>query len=154
MFGDEQLKLKQDLRKLCLGILEDRMENARFAVDEIEDLIQGIGGTSEESDDDYINSKRLELEMLSKRLMDARDELKRLQRMRIEEEFREVGPGAVVMTDEGNFFVAVGLGVIHAQGGAFMGISALAPIYLAMAGKKSGEKFSFREKHYQIRDIF
>lgn len=65
----------------------------------------------------------------------------------------EVEVGAVVMTDKINFLIAVSVENFDVEGKTFIGISTKAPIYKAMAEKKTGETFSFNGNDYKILDV-
>jgi hypothetical protein len=66
----------------------------------------------------------------------------------------EVRVGSIVITDKMNFFVAVSSEDLDVNGKPYFGISAKAPIYSEMAGKKNGESFKMNEMSYQIKETF
>lgn len=63
-----------------------------------------------------------------------------------------VQPGAIVITDRLQFLVGIS-GEFESDGEKFQGISASAPIYAAMKGKKAGENFSMNSTDYTIKAI-
>lgn len=69
-------------------------------------------------------------------------------------EQEEVAPATVVKTNIGNFLVAVPEPEFEAGGEKFAGISTRSPIYQAMEGKKSGDKFDFNGNTIEIKEVF
>ncbi len=65
-----------------------------------------------------------------------------------------IGPGAVVLTNNKNFFISIAIEDFFVDGKDFVGLSPKAPIYVAMEGKKAGDSFSFRNMDYTVEDIF
>jgi transcription elongation GreA/GreB family factor len=62
--------------------------------------------------------------------------------------------GSGVITDVQKFFISVSLGEITVEGEKFFAISAMSPLFKAMAGKNEGDEFAFRDKKYRIESIF
>lgn len=64
-----------------------------------------------------------------------------------------VVPGALIFTDNFNFFVGISFPSILFEEINIMGISTETPIYIEIQGKKSGDKFTISEKTYSILSI-
>ena len=65
-----------------------------------------------------------------------------------------VEPGAVVVTNQRTFFIAVSTEKVAIDGKEIFGISTKAPIYFAMEGLKKGDKFSFNGIDYEIEIVY
>ncbi len=65
-----------------------------------------------------------------------------------------VEPGAIVMTDQLNFYISVPTDKIEIDSESFIGISVKSPIYAVMRGKKKGDGFTFNETNYTILDLY
>lgn len=65
-----------------------------------------------------------------------------------------VQPGAVVITDRENFFVSASIEDFDVDGVHFFGLSTESPLYIAMEGKKKGDRFGYNYSEYQITDVF
>jgi hypothetical protein len=65
-----------------------------------------------------------------------------------------VEPGAVVVTNNRTFFIAVSSERVEVGEEVIYGISTNAPIYTVMAGLKKGETFKFNGTGYKIEDIY
>ncbi|HEY8927647.1 MAG TPA: 3-oxoacyl-ACP synthase [Mucilaginibacter sp.] len=65
----------------------------------------------------------------------------------------KVGPGSVVFTNNGNFYIAVSAGAIMVSDDRFFAISPASPIGLKLAGLKAGAEFKLNDKIYQIKKV-
>ncbi len=65
-----------------------------------------------------------------------------------------VTPGAVVVTNERTFFIAVSSEKVEIDGKFIFGISTNAPIYSVMEGLKKGDAFEFNGTAYKIENIY
>lgn len=65
-----------------------------------------------------------------------------------------VEPGAVVVTKERTFFIAISSEKVDIDGQIIYGISTNAPIYLAMQGLKKGDRFDFNGVDYKIDNVY
>jgi nitrogen fixation/metabolism regulation signal transduction histidine kinase len=66
----------------------------------------------------------------------------------------EVAPGAVVVTNQGTFYISVSTDDFQVDGKQVRGISKEAPIYEVIKEKKKGNAFSFRDVGYEIKDVY
>ena len=65
-----------------------------------------------------------------------------------------VEPGAVVVTKERTFFIAVSSEKINIDGQVIFGISTNAPIYSAMQGFKKGDTFEINGVVHKIENVY
>lgn len=61
--------------------------------------------------------------------------------------------GAIVKTDNGNFYISVGSGKIMFSGENYYAISPLAPLSKIFMGKLKGDHLKFRDRKFQILHI-
>lgn len=61
--------------------------------------------------------------------------------------------GSLILTDQGNYFLAISAGLIKIENQAFYAVSASSPIGRQLLGKKSGSVISIGEKEIQILDV-
>jgi len=66
----------------------------------------------------------------------------------------KVGPGAVVRFDGRNVVVCVSTVRFDVAGETYMGISTQSPIYLAMAGLRAGDVFTYNGSDHTVDDVF
>ncbi|MEH0155070.1 hypothetical protein V6R21_13070 [Limibacter armeniacum] len=62
--------------------------------------------------------------------------------------------GNVVHTNNGNFFVCFAFEPLKIDGVKFIPIAKSAPIYEVLQGRRKGEKFQFRDKTFEILDVY
>lgn len=63
-------------------------------------------------------------------------------------------PGAMVITNHLNFFIAVSSEKVEVEGDVIFGISTKAPIYSVMQGLQKGAAFSYNDTNYEIEDLY
>lgn len=76
-----------------------------------------------------------------------------LARVPLERTFDHVAFGSLVETDQGTYFVAIGLGRIEFNGGSCFAISLASPIGQALRGKSVGDKIIFNGQAITIASI-
>lgn len=62
--------------------------------------------------------------------------------------------GSIVVTDKDIFFVSTSIERFEADGKSLFGLSAQAPLYQTMRGKKKGDSFTYNKKTYKIKEVF
>ena len=78
---------------------------------------------------------------------------KELQQIDIEAAFDKVQQGALVLTNQGNYFIAIGLGKVEVAEKIVYAISVLSPIGKALLNKEIGEVVKFQSKEIIVEDI-
>jgi hypothetical protein len=96
---------------------------------------------------------QLEMEKIGFQLGEAQKIKQSLLRINPDLNSVIVESGSVVLTGEGNFFVAIGAGIITFDKEDYFAISPASPIARNMWGKKAGDFFSFNKKEYYIKNI-
>ena len=61
--------------------------------------------------------------------------------------------GSLITTDNGIFFISIGVGKLEIKSNKYFIISLLSPIGFAMKGLSKNEKFTFRGIKYFIKNI-
>jgi hypothetical protein len=61
-----------------------------------------------------------------------------------------VAPGAIVAFDGDRYVVGVATEAFECDGNSYQGIATDAPVYEAIAGKRSGDTFTFRGREHRI----
>ncbi len=98
-------------------------------------------------DDEVLNTLESEREF-------AQMEMGYLKSLNTDQVNEMVEAGAVVVTNQRIFFIAVSIEKVEIEGEAIYGISTNAPIYSAMAGLKKDDKFEFNGINYKIESIY
>lgn len=151
---DQQLKMKKALIKSLLDRNEaeiNAFENVQQSRLEAIDIEEGEPADWYENTNDEV-ARRMELNAES--LEELTYQTTMLRELDAEEISDEVKVGAVVETDNGNFFVAVPANEIEVMGKKFTGVSVKSPFFQAIKGKKEGDAVSFREYDYRIKAVY
>ena len=96
---------------------------------------------------------QIELEKQETQLAKLRSLKADLDRMPLDRKFEEVGFGSLVTTDQGTYFIAIGLGAIDMDGEKLYAISLQSPIGETLAGKQVGDEVVFGGKRQRILKI-
>lgn len=124
----------------------------------VKDAMSNEGNVNEESYDNHQQTFEAqilaEVNLLNDELEFANHELSEMRKIDSNYVHSYVDYGAVVETDQRNFFVSASLEEFTVGDKQFFGISINSPVYQAMRGKKVGEHFSSHKNVYIIRSIY
>jgi hypothetical protein len=144
--------LKIKLIAACRQKLTDSGINLQLAMDDLQQQSNDYGAPKDRYDPFKTQLLRRR-DMLAQQLAKELQELKILDKIDIKIPCREINFGAVVLTNEFNYFIAVGLGKIEIPDGQFYAISTQVPLFEAIRGRKAGDTISFREKQIRIEQV-
>jgi len=153
---EEQLKRKQHLLTECLRLQTANIEQLRGAM---LDAQQSANDNEDDTEEKLFNSYREEMQnkrdMFARQLDQALDDMALLSKVTATVANKDVSLGAVVETSQGQkLFISISLGKVVADGETFFAISPSAPLFKAMAGKKKGDTYDFRDQKVTIREVF
>jgi hypothetical protein len=117
--------LKQQLYKQCLNYIQQRMEAAQLAIDELQEST--AEDTKSSAGDKYEPGREM---------------------MQQETEVAETG--SVVLTSNGNFYISISAGALIVDNERYFAVSPASPIGLQLKGLKKGDEFSLNGKLYHI----
>ena len=145
---------KKQIIEACRQAVEESTQRTQQTMG---NLITDSTESNEETGSDKYESKDEEMiedsRIMEPHLEFLQRELVVLDAVNPETQNEEVGVGAVVITGSLRFLVAVSA-QFNVGNEDFVGISAAAPIFEAMRGKKAGDKFSFNGNDYTITEVF
>ena len=96
---------------------------------------------------------QLEQEKLSLQLVEVQQLQQVLDRLQLEGLPPSIGEGNLVVTGQGNYFIAISAGKVEMEGRQYYLISSASPIGAALANRKAGETISFRGQSIQILEV-
>lgn len=146
--------LKSYLHAKCVAYIERRIDTARKAIEEAQDAANDE--TKSSAGDKYETGRammQLEIEKNSTQLNESIKQKQALLEINPGFEYDTVQRGAVVITDQLNFFIAISAGQFDVEGKSYQTISQASPIGSAMMGLKKGDTFQWNKKEYQIRNV-
>ncbi|HZY79216.1 MAG TPA: hypothetical protein VFE50_06830 [Cyclobacteriaceae bacterium] len=122
------------------------------------DIMANDGNVNEEEYDrteQSIKSSLIdEAEAISDELHFVRDELRELEKIKVHAASKTVVPGAVVVTNRGDFFVSASIEGFNVGKSHFFGLSRRSPLYKKMQGRKVGARFRLNKLDYVIKEIY
>jgi len=96
---------------------------------------------------------QLETEKLTKQLSEALKVEQTLTQINPTTKHKKAGLGSLVTTNNGTFYIAIGLGKIELNDEVIFAISSISPIGKLLIGLKKKESFSFNGRSYSIDEI-
>ncbi len=151
---EERVVFKRDILNRCIELQAGVINTAKRAMDEAQESANEEKGSTEEKFDSFRESMQITRDMYARQLQEAIDGLALLKRIVIVPIADSVKLGAVVHTNLQNYFISASLGELDYDENTYMAISTQTPIYQALAGKKKGDTFVFRDQKYRILEIF
>jgi transcription elongation GreA/GreB family factor len=146
--------VKQLLHETCLAKLDESIASLTQAIEEARTAQKEE--TKSSAGDKYETTREMmtqEIEKNSSQISKLMADRNRLIAVAQNDANTSVQQGNIVFTNQGNFYLAVSLGVVLCDGVKFQTISTSSPIGQLMLNKKSGDKFLFHDKEYIIERI-
>ena len=147
-------ELKKALHALCTTFVQQRMGNAMQAIAAAE---QSASVDTKSSAGDKYETGREMMQQEKNRnmaqLTEANKLLVTLNRIGTNGNGQKTEEGSVVITNNGNFYIAISAGIIAYAGVNYFAISAASPIGVKLLGCKVGDEFVLNGKGYLIKEV-
>lgn len=151
----QELGKKQRLLKECRKVLDVQVKAAKDAMDDAQrSANEAQGAAMEDKFESFRESCQIQRDMYALQLDRLMSSMTLLRRINVTKVNSEVSPGAVVHTDLHNYFIGVGACEIKVDGESYYAVSAMSPLYKAMAGKTTGDTFTFRGSEYRVLQVY
>jgi hypothetical protein len=144
---------KQALREHCFLLLKRQILSNESAMAEVK---AAIHNETKSSAGDKFETARATMQQEVDRLKGSIIKLKQQEQLLKQTpstSCEAVCPGALVLTDRGQYFISIALGKLQVAGNKYYAISPQAPIYQSMRDKKVNDNFTFNSKQIQIISI-
>lgn len=145
------LKSKLALHQHLEEILLNRISQAQQA---LEDIIHSRDNESKSSAGDKYETGRSMMQQAQQQqesqLQASIKLLQQLRALKTEKQATQVSLGSLITSNQGLFYLAIGLGEIHFEDKAYHVISMASPLAQLLVDKKKGEVFELRERNYEI----
>jgi transcription elongation GreA/GreB family factor len=146
--------LKKELHNLCTGYVQKRMDTAVQAINAAQ---QAANEETKSSAGDKYETGRAMMQQETDRnrtqLNEANKLMVALNHINISAHSKIAGPGSLVITNNGKFYIAVSAGTLVLNGEAYFAISPASPIGSILIGKNAGDEFSLNGKQYRVENI-
>jgi len=147
-------KLKQKIYQHLTDLIDQKIETAKSAIDSAREARDS--DTKSSVGDKYETGRammQIELEKSKVQLGKALDLKKELSRINIKKEYLRVAPGCLVLTNQGSYFICIGIGEIKVNNQSYYSISLVSPIGQALKNKNIGDTAEFNDRVFTIVDI-
>ena len=148
------LNIKIQLHKKCIEIINQQILDLKNILQEAQ--IAANNETKSSAGDKHETGRamaQLETEKLTSQLSEALKLEQHITQINPEIQRQKVALGSLVITNNGNFYIAVSLGKIEINRTTYFAISTLSPIGKLLMGLKANDAFSFNGKNYVIGEV-
>ncbi len=145
--------LKEKIHDSCVRYVRERMETALLAIASVQ--AAGEEDTKSSAGDKYETGREMmkqEIERHQQLLAQAQQMEEVLEKISLEQRII-TGPGSLVQTDEGLFYLAIGIGKLTVDEEEVFVLSPSAPVGKLLIGKRAGDTFSFNTRTYKVLKI-
>jgi hypothetical protein len=146
--------LKNKLYSLCQEHVRQRIELAKSAIQAAQ--ISANDETKSSVGDKYETGRamaQLEIEKLTMQLNEALKAKDTLDKIDYVKPHAVAGPGSIVYTNHGNFFLSISAGKFVLNNEFFHAISAASPLGQKILGSTANNTITFLNKEYKIMKI-
>ena len=146
--------LKQAMHAACVSALQERISEAQAGVEQAREA--GTADTKSSAGDKHEVGRAMvqqELDQLDLQLGKTRTLLHELDRIQLDRVHDRVAFGSMVTTDQGTYFISIGMGGVEVAGGTCYVISLASPIGQVLNGKVVGETVVFNGRSLSIMAI-
>ena len=145
--------IKEQLHAACLAYANKRIQTATEAYDMAQAAANEESKNTSGDDDNSKAMLQIEAEQQARHLAEARKLKEEMQRIEASSKSTSVGPGSIVKTNNGNYYIGISAGKVEIGKTIYFAISISAPIGQAIRGMKKGEKTKFNGKPLEILDV-
>ncbi|MEO3402257.1 3-oxoacyl-ACP synthase [Mucilaginibacter sp. CAU 1740] len=146
--------LKKELHRLCINYVRKSMEAAQDAINDAQKA--STDDTKSSAGDKYETSREMmqqETDRNMAQLNEANKLLVALNRISTVGTSEKAEPGSVILTSNGNFYLAISAGSLLLEGKNYFAVSPASPVGNMLSGKKAGDGFTLNGKTYQIESV-
>lgn len=149
------MDIKARLYALCQQYVQQRIDTFQEAIDASRAAVNDE--TKSSAGDKYETGRamaQLDQEKNMQQLVEAQSLKNALARIDPAQQSRSAAPGSLVITDKGNFYLAISAGKLELDGEVYYAVSLSSPIAKELLGKAENGQVQFNGMQYQIRKIY
>ena len=148
------MDIKKELLKNCFSFVEEREKTVNEIITSNQKALHSE--TKSSAGDKHETGRamlQLEMEKAGQQLASIHAMKSVLQKIDIETASKNIRLGSLVVTNKGNYFLAISLGKIVIENKECFVVSTSSPIGKQLLGKQKGETFTFNEMQFQIAEF-
>ncbi len=152
---EDKINFKKKLKEFCISLLNEKIEEAMKSMERAQEAANGEEKSS--MGDKYEITKvmgQIDSDRAGLQLFEGKKQLSQLKMVNVEAIYHDAQPGAFIICNEANYFIATSIGRKEIDGEKVNIISTGAPVALQLIGKKKNSKISFNGKEIKILEIF
>lgn len=149
------LPIKERLLEYCRTHVQQRMDTAQRAIEVAQ--ASAREETKSSAGDKYETGRammQLEVEKNSIQLGEAKKLKPVLDQIQVNYKHTRIALGSLVMTDHGNFFIAISAGQCTLEEIVYLIISPVTPLGVKLMGLGQGDSFTFNQHSYLIQQVW
>ncbi len=146
--------LKKELYNLCVAYVRRSMDAAELAIQEAQQ--SSNNDTKSSAGDKYETGREMAQQETNRNLAQLNEANKlmvALNRIGVSGIATIAEPGSVIITNNGNFYLAISAGSLQVGGKTYFAVSPASPVGLKFSGKSAGDTFSLNGKTYIIEAV-
>lgn len=147
-------ELTQHLHNLCRDYIAQREAETKAAIAEAQEAANNE--TKSTAGDKYETAREMmqqDINMNLARLNELQKLSATLSLIPASQNSTTVQPGSVVFTDNGNYYLSVSAGALHAGGVRFHAISSSSPLGVKLTGRRVGDTIELNGKRFTIDGV-
>lgn len=149
------LEFKKLLYKRCVEYADERIATIESAL--LSSHEASVNDTKSSAGDKYETTREMMQQEISRntlQLMEAKKLRLGMDKFSSESCNDSIKPGSYVETSNGNFYISISAGQLHAGGKTVYAISLYSPIGRLLSGKTSGDEVSINDKSFKILKVY
>lgn len=144
---------KEQLHAACLAYANKRIKTATEAYDMAQAAANEESKNTSSDDDNSKAMLQIEAEQQAKHVAEARKLKDEMIRIEVSAKGSVVGPGSIVKTSNGNYYIGISAGKVEIGKDTYFAISISAPMGQLLKGLKKGDKTTFNGKPIEILEV-
>ncbi len=147
-------KEREQLVKYCTTFIENQINHVQAVINSAKESAQNESKSSA-GDKHETGKSLLQLEQENNAVL-LNNMMKQKPAIKLLESFMgsdTVKMGSIIETNNGIYFIGIGIGLVNLEGHNFFIISPSAPVGKLFTGKKKGDEVAFNGKKIQILDV-
>jgi transcription elongation GreA/GreB family factor len=146
--------LKKELHQLCINHVREIMEATELAIADAQK--SSTDDTKSSAGDKYETGREMAQQETNRnmaQLNEANKLLVALNRISTTGASIYAESGSVIVTNNGNFYLAISAGALMLSGKTYFAVSPASPIGILLNSKKAGDEFMLNGKCYKIKSV-
>ena len=146
--------LKKELYNQCVSYVRKSMDAAELGIKEAQKASNE--DTKSSAGDKYETGRAIMQQETNRNLAQLNEANKlmvALNRISITGAADKAETGSVIITNNGNFYLAISAGSLSVNGKTYFAVSPASPVGLMLAGKAAGDSFTLNGKQYSIESV-